>query len=145
MAQPRGAPGPVMGDDLWVVMPVYNEGPAVEAALHEWIAAVRAVVSDATFCVVDDGSTDETPDTLARCAGEFPGLRVIRQPNAGHGQACLAAYRAAIDGGAGWVLQVDSDGQCDARHFGALWTARHDAPAVFGRRRRRADGLARTL
>src|SRR5262249_33788074 len=82
---------------------------------------------------------------LARCAEALPRLRVVRQPNAGHGQACLTAYRAALDGGAGWVLQVDSDGQCDARHFGALWAARPDAPAVLGRRRRRADGLARTL
>jgi glycosyltransferase involved in cell wall biosynthesis len=134
-----------MDGDLWVVMPVYNEGPALEAALREWTAAVRAVVSDARFCVVDDGSTDETPAVLARCVGQLPGLRVLGQPNRGHGQACLAAYRAALGGGAGWVLQVDSDGQCDARHFGALWAARHAAPAVLGCRRRRADGLARTL
>ena len=134
-----------MGDELWVVMPVYNEGPAVEVALREWMPAVRVAVPHATFCVVDDGSTDETPAVLTRVAGELPALRVVRQPNAGHGQACVAGYRAALGGGARWVLQVDSDGQCDARHFADLWAARHDAPAVLGRRRRRGDGLARTL
>ena len=134
-----------MDDAVWVVMPVYNEGHVVETVLREWTAAARALVPSVTVCVVDDGSTDETPAVLARLAAEQPGLRVIRQPNAGHGQACMAAYRAALDGSADWVLQVDSDGQCDARYFGALWAARREAPAVFGRRRHREDGLARTL
>src|SRR5262245_29088846 len=142
---PRFAPRSAMRHDIWVVMPTYNEGPGVEVALREWAAAVSAVIPEATFCVVDDGSTDETPAVLARLAGELSALRVLRQPNAGHGQACLAGYRTALGLGAHWVLQVDSDGQCDPRHFGDLWAVRHDAPAVLGHRRRRDDGLARTL
>jgi dolichol-phosphate mannosyltransferase len=134
-----------MDDALWVVMPVYNEDHAVESVLREWTAAARAVVPGVTVCVVDDGSTDETPAVLARLAAEQPGLRIIRQPNAGHGQACMTAYRAALDGSADWVLQVDSDGQCDARYFGLLWAAGREAPAVLGRRRHREDGLARAL
>ena len=134
-----------MDDALWVVMPVYNEGQVIEAVLREWTAAARAVASRVTVCVVDDGSTDETPAVVARLAAEQRGLRLIRQRNAGHGQACMTAYRAALDGSADWVLQVDSDGQCDARHFGSLWEARREARAVLGRRRRREDGLRRTL
>jgi glycosyltransferase involved in cell wall biosynthesis len=95
---------------------------------------------------VDDGSTDATtPAVLDRLGQDLPALRVLRQSNAGHGQACLTGYRAALEGGARWVLQVDSDGQCDARYFESMWGARGDASAVFGRRRRRQDGLARTI
>jgi dolichol-phosphate mannosyltransferase len=134
-----------MADELWVVMPTYNEGYAAELSLREWTASVRATVPDSTFCIVDDGSTDETPIVLARIGLETPALRVLRQPNAGHGQACVAGYLAALDAGAAWVLQVDSDGQCDPRHFGELWAVRQEATAVLGRRRHRGDGPARVL
>jgi glycosyltransferase involved in cell wall biosynthesis len=134
-----------MDGKLWVVLPTYNEGAVAEAAVREWTRAVRAVVPRATFCIVDDGSTDDTPAVLARVAREGSDLHVLRQANAGHGQACVAGYRAALDGGAGWVLQIDSDGQCDARHFADLWAVRDSAPAVIGHRRRRSDGLRRTL
>jgi len=134
-----------MGDELWVVMPVYNEGAAAETSVREWSAAVRALCPEAVFCVVDDGSTDITPEVLESVAAAVPAIRVLRQPNAGHGQACTNGYRTALDAGARWVLQVDSDGQCDPACFARLWSARHAGPAVFGRRRRRQDGLIRTI
>jgi glycosyltransferase involved in cell wall biosynthesis len=133
-----------MGAELWVVVPVYNEGPALETAVREWAAAVQAICPGAVFCVVDDGSTDETAAVLDGLAAAFPALQVLRQANAGHGQACVNGYRAAVQAGARWVLQVDSDGQCDSRHFSALWQSRGHAAAVLGRRRRRQDGLVRT-
>jgi glycosyltransferase involved in cell wall biosynthesis len=126
-------------------MPVYNEAAAAEAAVREWTARVRAVCPRAVFCLVDDGSTDATPAVLDRLAADLPGLRVVRQANAGHGQACATGYRAALNAGARWVLQVDSDGQCDPSYFGRLWSARGGAAAVLGRRRRRQDGLVRTV
>lgn len=134
-----------MASELWVVMPVYNEGAAAETAVREWTTRVRAVCPEAVFCLVDDGSTDATPAVLEALAADVPGLGVVRQRNAGHGQACLNGYRTALNAGARWVLQVDSDGQCDATHFERLWAARHDRAAVFGRRRRREDGRARTV
>jgi glycosyltransferase involved in cell wall biosynthesis len=133
-----------MAAELWLVMPVYNEGTALEVAVREWVATAREACPDLAVCVVDDGSTDDTPAVLARLAAEIPTLHALRQANAGHGQACLHAYRTALAAGARWVLQVDSDGQCDPRHFAALWRARGHARAVFGRRRHRGDGLVRT-
>jgi len=97
------------------------------------------------LCVVDDGSTDDTPAVLDRLALEVPTLEVLRQTNAGHGAACVNGYRTALNGRARWVFQVDSDGQCDPRHFEALWQSREHAAAVLGRRRRRQDGPARTV
>jgi glycosyltransferase involved in cell wall biosynthesis len=134
-----------MGDDLWVIVPVYNEGAAAGTAVREWYAAVRALCPDAVFCLVDDGSTDDTPAVLASVAAAVPAVRVLRQDNAGHGQACASGYRTALEAGARWVLQVDSDGQCDPAGFARLWSARDGQAAVFGHRRRRQDGLARTV
>lgn len=41
------------------------------------------------------------------------------------------------------MLQLDSDGQCDARFLPAIWQASAGHPVVFGHRRRRDDGWAR--
>ena len=130
---------------LWVVVPVYNEGSAVESVLREWTTAVDVSVPDAILCVVDDGSSDETPAVLARLAASLPGLRVLAQANAGHGQACLSGYRAALEGGAGWVLQIDSDGQCDPQYFEAVWKKRTEHASIFGKRVDRDDGAARKV
>lgn len=131
--------------ELWVVMPVYNERAAISTVVREWSAAVGAADPAAVLCVVDDGSSDGTAEELAGLRRDLPELRVLWQPNRGHGQACLAGYRAALAAGARWVLQVDSDGQCDPRHFPAMWRARDAGPAVLGHRIRREDGLARLV
>jgi glycosyltransferase involved in cell wall biosynthesis len=91
--------------------------------------------------VVDDGSTDGTPQKLN--ALTWPELKVHRHSNRGHGQSCLVGYQLAADAGAAYVFQIDSDGQCDPVAFGKLWARREDAPAIYGRRRNRDDGLAR--
>jgi glycosyltransferase involved in cell wall biosynthesis len=125
-------------------MPVYNEATALERVVREWLDRVGAACPEAVLCLVDDGSTDATPAVLDKLAAELPALRVLRQANAGHGQACMNGYRAALAAGARWVLQVDSDGQCDASYFDLLWRTRGEAVAILGRRRRRGDGLVRT-
>jgi len=70
-------------------------------------------------------------------------MTILTQANRGHGQACLSGYQYAIALQAPWVLQVDSDGQCDPRYFQLLWSRRHAAAAVYGRRRWREDGVMR--
>lgn len=134
-----------MAAELWVVMPVYNEASAVDGVVREWTTGVRALCPGAVVCLVDDGSTDGTAAVLDGLAAALPSLRVVHQANAGHGQACVAGYRAALEAGARWVLQVDSDGQCDPAYFERLWNARGGGVAVLGRRRRRQDGFVRTV
>jgi len=131
--------------ELALVMPVYNEAAAVGAVLDEWTAALDALGVSYRLLVLDDGSTDDTPQRLAVAAARLPRVEVIRKPNTGHGQTCIAGYRAAIERGAAWVFQVDSDGQCDPQYFPAVWALRERHPAVFGYRRSRDDGAARTL
>ena len=67
----------------------------------------------------------------ARAAGPRAsgGLEVVTKTNTGHGRTCVHGYRLAIARGARWILQIDSDGQCDAAHFPELWRLRADAPA----------------
>jgi hypothetical protein len=129
---------------LWVVLPVFDEAAAIERVVAEWVPALAAADPGFVLLAIDDGSRDETPQILARLAAAEPRLRVHRQANAGHGAACRRGYELATAPGsdAAWVLQIDSDGQCDAADFAAFWEGRHAHPVQLGRRRR-GDGWPR--
>ena len=132
--------------ELLIVVPVYNEEASVAAVLGEWFPVVAARVARFRFLVIDDGSTDETRPVLdSLCARYGERLEIASQPNRGHGQTCLEGYRAALARGVPFVLQIDSDGQCDPRFFAALWARRTDCDVVYGQRTRRDDGWRRVL
>ena len=131
---------------LAAVMPVYNEAAAIREVIEDWLDALGAVGSPFLILAVDDGSSDGTETILRLLAQEHPTrLGVLRQPNGGHGSACRAGYEEALRSGAKWVLQVDSDGQCDPADFKRFWRLAQDADCVFGHRVKRADGLGRLL
>jgi dolichol-phosphate mannosyltransferase len=129
---------------LAAVIPVYNEQANLAALAAEWLPALRAL--DAPFAVwfIDDGSTDASPEILQQLANADPEhIRRVRQTNQGHGAACRRGYECALAAGAEWVLQIDSDGQCDPAYLGEFWRRRLEAACVFGDRRRRGDGWHR--
>ena len=77
---------------LSVLIPVYNE----EAGIAEVIRRVALVPVDKEIIVVDDCSSDRTPDILAGLQREIQGLRVIRHPvNRGKGAGIRTAMEAA--------------------------------------------------
>ena len=132
--------------ELLIVVPVYNEEASVQAVIDEWLPAVAAQVSRFRFLILDDGSTDGTPAVLARLSARYGGqVETVRHSNRGHGQTCLEGYRTALVRDVPFVLQIDSDGQCDPRFFARLWAGRWDADVIYGRRTRRNDGWRRTL
>ncbi|HEU5078195.1 MAG TPA: glycosyltransferase family 2 protein [Opitutaceae bacterium] len=129
--------------ELVVVIPVYNEEDCIVQVLEEWRDALRAHVPDYTILVIDDGSTDNTLHRLQSL--QWAELKVHSQVNKGHGQSCLVGYTLAFQSGAQYVFQIDSDGQCDPAGFPELWSKRNEAAAIYGRRIRRDDGVARKV
>jgi len=82
-----------------VVVPAFNEGSALGHALEELengLDSLRARYA-VELLVVDDGSTDETPQTLARfIAGRADGVRIIvHEVNRGLTEAMKTGARAA--------------------------------------------------
>jgi glycosyltransferase involved in cell wall biosynthesis len=74
------------------VIPVYNGEAGIEAA----VASVWAQTQPpAELVVVDDGSTDGTPELLRRLGRSEPRIRVVTQPNGGEAAARNAGVRAA--------------------------------------------------
>lgn len=129
--------------DLVAVMPVYNEEEGVESAVGDCVAALAETGAAFRAVVLDDGSTDRTPEVLERLAAD-PRVEVISKLNTGHGPTILEGYRR-VAGRARWVFQLDSDDEIPISSFAALWAAREAADAVVGVRTRRRQPLPRRL
>ncbi len=105
---------------ILVVLPALNEERSVGVVVKE----VETAVPDCTVLVVDDGSVDGTA-AQAREAG----AQVISNPfNLGVGGAMRVGFRVARDHGYDILVQVDADGQHDARDIGLLLDAFDDEP-----------------
>lgn len=88
-----------------ILIPVYNE----EATLDRVLDEVHRAVPRADVLVVDDGSTDRSPQILR----ERPGVRAIRhEANHGYGQSLITGFNAAIADGYDVAVTID----CDEQH-----------------------------
>ena len=128
-----------------IVMPAYNEQAAITPVVESWFAALDAVVGNFALRVIDDGSKDRTRELLENLQPKLGHrLEILSRPNRGHGQTCLEGYRLAIERGIPFILQIDSDGQCDPAYLAAFWDLRHEHDVIYGRRSRE-DGLVRFI
>jgi glycosyltransferase involved in cell wall biosynthesis len=97
---------------LLAIVPAYNEAACIAGT----IADIHRHAPEFDVLVVDDGSTDET--TGAAIAA---GARVVRHPfNLGIGGAVQTGYQFACEHDYDVAVQVDGDGQHDARHIADL-------------------------
>jgi dolichol-phosphate mannosyltransferase len=136
-----------MAAEICVVIPVYNEESCVGEVLREWTNTFEENGLDYGILALDDGSSDRTPVALENWRQKLQSgrLDVIHHANRGHGQTCMEGYRHACESGCSWVLQIDSDGQCDPAFFSGVWDKRNGADVVYGVRSRRMDGWKRSL
>jgi glycosyltransferase involved in cell wall biosynthesis len=123
-------------------MPAYNEEACIAQVCREWLTMLESV-DGSRLVVIDDGSRDRTHAILKAVAAAHPALEVVRQLNTGHGAAILNGYRRALEMGAEWIFQVDSDGQFDPWDFTRLWERSERFGFVMGYRRHRKDPLHR--
>jgi glycosyltransferase involved in cell wall biosynthesis len=132
---------------LVIVIPVYNEAENIASVVAEWSAALKGLGTAHQFLLINDGSKDGTLGVLMRMLERDPEhLVVVDKPNSGHGRTCRLGYSAAVDAPAvEWVLQIDSDGQCDPSYFAEFWRRRDKADCIFGRRIQRDDGQLREM
>lgn len=130
---------------LCVVMPVYNEEESISVVINEWEETLRKVLVNESyiFCIINDGSKDNTLSIIQNYENKIDEILLIDKENTGHGDSCILGYKIAIDHKCEWVLQIDSDGQCDPKYFEEFWDKRREADVIFGNRTKREDGRLR--
>jgi dolichol-phosphate mannosyltransferase len=126
-----------MSGEPWLILPTYNEAENIRTI----VSASAAVLSDAApegyrILVVDDGSPDGTGAIADAIAAEHEWLEVLhRSEKNGIGPAYLAGFRHALDRGAGYVMEMDSDFSHDPADLARLLAAaRGEADLALGSR-----------
>jgi glycosyltransferase involved in cell wall biosynthesis len=129
-------------------MPAWNEAsnlPKVVADANTHLAKHYAAH---TVIVIDDGSTDETPEVVRALRSRRPSVRGLRHPqNRGYGAALRTGFHAGLLTGHDWIAFCDADGQFNPADVDDLIAAALDTGAdlAVGYRIRRADSLHRRL
>lgn len=132
-------------NNLWVIMPVYNEEEAIDFVVDEWSACLSELSIPYTLCILNDGSKDHTLLKLQALASRLPNIRIVDKPNSGHGQTCIYGYKLALNEGADWIFQIDSDGQCDPQFFPSFIPLAERHGCIYGVRTSRDDGFQRMM
>jgi len=110
-----------------IIIPLFNEAVTLGRVLDE----VHRTAPASDVLVVDDGSTDASPEILAS-RGE---VRTVRHAgNAGYGASLITGFRRAVDGGYSVAVTIDCDEQHEPARIPDFLAAIEHADIVSGSR-----------
>ncbi|HEX2142209.1 MAG TPA: glycosyltransferase family 2 protein [Candidatus Limnocylindria bacterium] len=127
---------------LTFFFPAYNEEENVEATVAQALEKIGPLVDGSLeVLIVDDGSSDRTPQLADALAAADPRVRVHHQPNRGYGGALKAGFANARGE---LVCFSDGDLQFDLAEMSRLLSRLEDGSrgpvdAVIGYRIKRRD------
>lgn len=111
-----------MMPSISIIMPVWNGEKYLAAAIDSLLAQT---FTDFELLVIDDGSTDRTPEILR--AYTDPRLRVLRLDHAG---IVVALNHGLAQAGAEWIARMDADDLSLPRRLERQWQAVSRRPRV---------------
>ncbi|MCM1123043.1 MAG: glycosyltransferase family 2 protein [Eubacterium sp.] len=134
-------------DKLFIVIPAYNESENIRSVIEDWYPVIEQYSGGGAsrLVIIDDGSRDDTYAIMQELATKRPLLQPLTKPNGGHGATVLYGYQYALENGADYIFQTDSDGQTLPEEFHQFWENRKRYRAVIGYRNHREDGFSRIL
>lgn len=148
-----GEPADARFPTMSVVVPARNEADGLPQLVGEIASALRPLCDageDRRFrlegfeiLIVNDGSTDRTPEVLEELCEAYPELREVRlRANVGQSGATAAGFRAAKGA---WIATLDADLQNDPADLEVLWRKLPGYDVALGWRLKRQDTWLRRL
>lgn len=126
---------------LSLVMAAYNEESGIQTAVAEACDVLAGLHYDFEVIVVDDGSSDTTPQLVEQAAMIHPAVRLLRHSeNRGYGAALRTGFEAAR---CELVAFTDADGQFDLEDLERLVELTDRYPVAVGFRMDRQDSRRR--
>ena len=118
------------------MLPTYDEAQTLEAVVRAAHGVLRAAAGENfRILVVDDASPDGTGVIADRLARELAAVEALHRPaRAGLGPAYLAGFARALEGGAGFVFQMDADLSHDPTDLARLLAAARGGALALGSR-----------
>jgi len=135
-------------NSIFFVMPAYNEAENIECTIRQWYPVVQRCADmghEVRLVIANDGSKDKTYDIMVNLKEQYPLLDPIDKLNSGHGATVLHLYRYAMERGADYIFQTDSDGQTRPDEFWRLYDGRENQDFQIGYRSHRQDGVSRII
>jgi dolichol-phosphate mannosyltransferase len=114
-----------MPGEPWLILPTYNEAENVQAIVTAAAEVLAGAAPDGfRVLVVEDGSPDGTGRIADHMAAEREWMEVLhRTEKNGIGPAYPAGFAHALDHGAGYVMEMDSDFSHDPADLARLLQA----------------------
>jgi glycosyltransferase involved in cell wall biosynthesis len=126
-----------------VVLPAFNEERNLASAINAAIAALHRIGAVFEIVIVDDGSTDGTPEVCRELRAGHSSIRVIRhEHNRGYGAALRVGFDAAQ---CDLIFFTDADGQFSFEQLSEFLRKIDNCDAVIGYRIARQDLWHRKL
>ena len=124
-----------------VFFPCHNEAASIEPLVEKTLSVLESITSDYEVIIVDDGSTDRTPQIADELAKANPNVRTVRhETNLGYGAALQSGFRTARKQ---LVFYTDGDGQFDIAELPPLVPLIEQYDIVSCYRKKRTEGILR--
>lgn len=130
---------------IYFVMPAYNEAENIEETIKQWYPIVEKTGAECRLVIANDGSKDNTFQKMESLQKNYPQFIPLNKTNSGHGATVLYLYRYAIEKGAEYIFQTDSDGQTNPDEFWQMYDNRVNYDFQIGNRSDRQDGGSRVF
>ncbi|MDB4965360.1 MAG: WcaA [Myxococcales bacterium] len=128
---------------LTIVIPAYNERDNLSRVIGDALEFCRRACRAFELLVIDDGSSDGSPELLADLARASPELRVITHAR---NRGLTGALRSGFYGAANdFVTWIPADGQIPLPELGRILDAWAEHDLVLSTYRQRPDGLVRMV
>jgi glycosyltransferase involved in cell wall biosynthesis len=128
-----------------VFFPAYNDAGTIASLVITSVKVAASLTPDYEVIVVNDGSTDDTPQILDELARIYPDhVRIVHhRQNRGYGGALRTGFATASKD---FVFYTDGDAQYDPTEMTLLWEKMHDdVDWVNGWKISRSDPMHRII